>query len=524
MQGYCQLIKDTELKFRDTVEVGAIAFIRSLVKRTFDFEQSRLRERYSIQTGFDADLDRLKRRYDGMESFLTEVVNNIVANSASWARQYIKSCIFLPQLGFLLVVDLDESTGDGKYCGEGQSHDLWEKIFTADGSVCYKTKQMRELDEAYGDIYCQIGGKRIFLPVAEHSNSLIDREVEILHKLASSVLEYSSELMLASQLCGELDAILALALGAQKYGWSQPEINRNGSTFIAGGRHPLHEASMQHFIPNDFGGPTETDEPRQKLSRTLVITGPNHSGKSVYLKQVALIVYLAHIGSFVPADKAEIAVMDKILVCMPAKESSSTNESAFATDLREVSHLVKQATEKSLVLVDEFGKGTCPINGAGLAAGLLKHFLSLRSENCPQVIMATHFHEIFEFENFSSNKSPNFAHMRVEINHDMVETGNDPLTYLFTLRRGISSSSFGEQCATMNGVPDAVVNRARAISSILDRYGDLATTCAALSLAEQARLEIAEEVARRYISYELGLWESPEPVSEAIEMLNNFLS
>lgn len=98
-----------------------------------------------------------------MESFLTDVVNNIIENSTSWARQYIRSCIFLPQLGFLLVVDLDESTGNGKYCGEGQSHDVWEKIFTAEGSVCYKTRQMQELDEAYGDIYCQIGGKYTLL-------------------------------------------------------------------------------------------------------------------------------------------------------------------------------------------------------------------------------------------------------------------------------------------------------------------------------------------------------------------------
>lgn len=95
-----------------------------------------------------------------MESFLTEVVNKIIENAASWARQYIKSCIFLPQLGFLLVIELEESTGNGKYCGEGQRNDVWEKVFTADGSVCYKTRQMQELDEVYGDIYCQIGGRQ----------------------------------------------------------------------------------------------------------------------------------------------------------------------------------------------------------------------------------------------------------------------------------------------------------------------------------------------------------------------------
>lgn len=98
-----------------------------------------------------------------MENFLTQVIDKIIDNTASWARQYIKSCIFLPQLGFLLVIDLDEKTGHGKYSGEGQSHDTWEKIFTADGSACYKTKQMHELDEAYGDIYSQIGGKQPFI-------------------------------------------------------------------------------------------------------------------------------------------------------------------------------------------------------------------------------------------------------------------------------------------------------------------------------------------------------------------------
>ncbi|KAK8145473.1 MutS protein msh5 [Beauveria asiatica] len=381
-------------------------------------------------------------------------------------------------------------------------------MFTADGSACYKTKQMHELDEAYGDIYSQIG----------------DREVELLQKLASSVLEYSSQLMLASQLSGELDAILALALGAQKYGWTEPDITRNGHTRIVGGRHPLHEASMQHFIPNDFGAPVDEEGSDQRSGRVLVVTGPNNSGKSVYLKQVALIVYLAHTGSFVPADKAAITVTDKILVCIPAQESASLNESAFATDLRKVLHSVTQATDKSLVLVDEFGKGTCPVNGAGLAAGLLAHFLSLGSRRCPRVIIATHFHEILELDYFRSNEALSLAHMEVKVKHDDIGTDDDPLTYLFLLQRGRSSFSFGEQCATMNRVPGAVVNRAGALSLIIDRDGDLAAACATLSHAEQVRLEIAEKVARKFVSYDLKDLESPKTTAEVIESLDDLLS
>ncbi|KAJ6786878.1 hypothetical protein PWT90_00019 [Aphanocladium album] len=147
----------------------------------------------------------------------------------------------------------------------------------------------------------------------------------------------------------------------------------------------------------------------------------------------------------------------------------------------------------------------------------------MKPESCPAVIMATHFHEIFEFGGFSTEKPPHFAHMKVEIN-DSTSIGDDPLTYLFTIQRGRSSSSFGEQCATMNGVPNAVVSRAKAISSIIDRDGDLAASCATLSQTEQIRLETAEEVARRFISYEIGAGELPREVAEATKMLSNLLS
>lgn len=341
--------------------------------------------------------------------------------------------------------------------------------------------------------------------------------------MASKVLEHSSTLLLASELCGELDAILALALGASKYGWIRPKISKKGPTNILGGRHPLHEASTQHFIPNDFGCHTDTPEPQQKKKPIMVVTGPNNSGKSVYLKQVAIIIYLAHIGSFVPAEVAEIAVTDKILVCMPAQESASSNESAFATDLKEVLYSVKQATEESLVLVDEFGKGTCPVNGAGLAAGLLQHFLALGHQHCPRVIMATHFYEIFDFGLFNSHESLHLAHMKVEVNHG-VGTEDDPLTYLFKLQRGQTSSSFGEQCATLNGVPRAVVHRANAISSIIDSDGDLAATCATLSYPEQTQLEMAEEVARKFISYDFEDSEHSQFATKAATMLESLLS
>jgi DNA mismatch repair protein MSH5 len=133
--------------------------IGDMISRTIDFEQSKDRRRTSVKAGVDPQLDELKRRYDGMGSFLTEVVNQVNQRLPEWASQYIKSCIFLPQLGFLTVVEYDPQTGNGKYEGECTEGDRWEKLFTADGAVCYKNQYMKELDEHYGDMYCEIGGR-----------------------------------------------------------------------------------------------------------------------------------------------------------------------------------------------------------------------------------------------------------------------------------------------------------------------------------------------------------------------------
>jgi DNA mismatch repair protein MSH5 len=133
--------------------------VGDLVEKTIDFEESKARHRSCVRAGVDGRLDELKRQYDGMTSFLTHVVNHIRARLPEWASSYIRSCIFLPQLGFLTAVELDPETGSGKYEGEGEEADQWEKTFVSDGMVCYKNRFMKELDDRYGDMYCEIGGK-----------------------------------------------------------------------------------------------------------------------------------------------------------------------------------------------------------------------------------------------------------------------------------------------------------------------------------------------------------------------------
>lgn len=135
--------------------------VGEMINKVIDFEQSKSRQRSSVKTGVDVELDELKRQYDGMASLLTEVANHVNRQVPEWACQYIRSCIYLPQVGFLVTVEPDPTTGNGKYQGEGTESDGWEKYFSLDGVICYKNRYMRDLDKQYGDMYCEIGGGSI---------------------------------------------------------------------------------------------------------------------------------------------------------------------------------------------------------------------------------------------------------------------------------------------------------------------------------------------------------------------------
>lgn len=338
-----------------------------------------------------------------------------------------------------------------------------------------------------------------------------DKEIEIVHELGVKILEYEGALITASDMCGELDSLLALALGADKHKLTAPQMTTANVIQISEGRHPLQELVVPSFIANDtllIGGPGEERDDdtiiahgMDDLPSVAVMTGPNHSGKSVYLKQVALIVFLAHIGSFVPADQACIGLTDRLLTRIATRESVSRNESAFAIDLKQAAFSINFSTRRSLILVDEFGKGTNAMDGAGLVAALLDHFLSLGSET-PKVLAATHFHEIFEHNFLRESPRLVFAHMDVRVDLE-AKNSEDQVTYLFCVVPGRSSSSFGSRCAAMNGVELAVVERADAIALLLARGEDLRAACTRLSESETEKLEEAESVAREFLEMDM---------------------
>ncbi|KAF3348978.1 Aldehyde dehydrogenase [Verticillium dahliae VDG2] len=469
------------------------------VGSTIDFRESRPNSRVTVRWGVNDELDRLKRDYNGMEDLLSQVVSDLSNELPEWARNIVTSCIFWPQLGFLTMVPLCPDSEEPMYDGQGLDCDNWQIMFSAERKAYYKNRRMRELDAHLGDMY---GG-------------ILDLEVEILHNLAVDVMVHEDALLAAADICGELDALVAMALAAGKYGWTAPNVTMSNVLSIRAGRHPLQELVLPLYIPNDcyLSGGEDHETPglgfesrssghlpmnTSECASMTVLTGPNHSGKSVYLKHVALITYLAHIGSYVPAEEAIVGLTDKILTRLSTRETVSRNESSFAVDLKQVAFCLKSASPRSLVLVDEFGKGTASDDGAGLMAALVNHFVSLRTKT-PRVLAATHFHEIFEGRHVSESPYLTLAHMDIRLD-SRVSRPDNQLVYLYRLIPGVSTESFGAICAALSGVDSSVVDRAKTIAHILSSNEDLNAAYTTLDAEDYNRLRDAEDVARRFLN------------------------
>ncbi|KAI6359931.1 hypothetical protein MCOR25_006873 [Pyricularia grisea] len=480
------------------VDPRQIMQVGKMVSDTIDFDATETINDTVILPGVNQDLDQLTRTYNGFPSLLQEAARHIVRDVPEWAAAYIQHCIYYHQLGFLTVVSAN-ANGEPNYDGpEPGASDEWLRIFVHQGNFYFKNRRMRELDDYFGDIVAQIHGEQIFyIPVSRHElieSRVVDKEIELLHELRKR---------------GELDSLAALATVAQQYNLTAPEMTESNVIEIRRGRHLLQELVVPAFVPNDCilrGGNGNESAANSELSYSegdkmpsmLILTGPNHSGKSVYLKQVALIVYLAHVGSFVPAEWARIGTVDRILTRVSTRESAARPESAFAIDLRQAAFSINLATRRSLVLIDEFGKGTSPVDGAALAAALFTQFAGAGENLRPKVLAATHFHEIFEQDLLAESPTVGFAHMEVKVDYN-TQYLEDQVTFLYTMVPGRSISSFGTNCALLNGIDDKIVARAEALSLLMAHGEDLSAACARLSEEETRQLQKAENMARELV-------------------------
>ncbi|KAJ9576026.1 hypothetical protein L9F63_007126, partial [Diploptera punctata] len=234
----------------------------------------------------------------------------------------------------------------------------------------YKSARCHELDEMLGDTLVDI--MKLESQILLRLVQFIQQRITPIHKLVKKA--------------AELDCLIALSSVARENNYCRPELTTSRILEIRGGRHPLQELCVDNFVPND----TLSGDYYTLLK---IITGPNSSGKSVYLKQVAVIAYLAHIGSFVPCCSCKIGILDHIHTRIQTVESVAINISAFVIDLKQMLLSLYNSTPSSLIIVDEFGKGTTEIDGLALLASCLDHFLS-RDGKCPHVFAATHFHNV----------------------------------------------------------------------------------------------------------------------------------
>jgi DNA mismatch repair protein MutS len=279
-------------------------------------------------------------------------------------------------------------------------------------------------------------------------------ESEFFNELRITISDEAEKIQKNAQLIAALDCFLSFAEVAIENNYVKPEVNDDDVIIIKNGRHPVVEKILPYgekFTPND----TYLDNSTQQI---MIITGPNMSGKSVYLRQVGLIVLLAQIGSFVPAESARIGIVDKIFTRVGASDNLAAGESTFLVEMHETANIVNNATPRSLILLDEVGRGTSTFDGLSIAWALTE-YLHENLNVAAKTLFATHYHELNELANIY----PRIVNYKV----DVKEVG-DKVIFLHKVVPGYADHSYGIQVAEMAGLPISITRRAKQILKNLE--------------------------------------------------------
>lgn len=260
----------------------------------------------------------------------------------------------------------------------------------------------------------------------------ISREVERIQRTAKAV--------------AKLDTYISLALVASRNNFVRPKINTKGIIDIKNGRHPV----VEKMIPNDMFIPNDTYLDNNK-NRVSVITGPNMAGKSTYMRQTALIVLMAQIGSFVPAEKANIGIADRIFTRVGASDDLASGQSTFMVEMTEVANILRNATSRSLLILDEIGRGTSTFDGLSIAWAVIEYISNTKILGA-KTLFATHYHELTELEGKLAGVN-NYC--------IAVKERGDDIVFLRKIVKGGADKSYGIQVAKLAGVPDIVIERAK---------------------------------------------------------------
>ncbi|XP_071733711.1 DNA mismatch repair protein MSH5-like [Rutidosis leptorrhynchoides] len=409
-----------------------LAYVYELIIGVIDVNRSKDKGyETSVKDGFCEELDELRQIYEELPEFLEEVSSLELARLPYMSRdRLLPQVVYINQIGYLMRIfeqRLEERVLDNL--------EDYEFAFSDEDSDArkfyYRNAKTRELDSLLGDIY----------------HKILDMERAITRDLVSHILEFSMHLLKGVNFAAELDCLLSLALVARQNNYVRPTLSAEPVLDVRNGRHVLQEMTVGTFIPND----TKIID----HGSIHIITGPNYSGKSIYIKQVALIVFLAHIGSFVPADAAIVGLTDRIFCAMGSKLMTA-EQSTFMIDLHQVGMMLRHATSRSLHSPLPF------LDGVGLLGGTIEHFISMYSP--PKVLICTHLTQIFVDSDLSQSDKVKYYTMSI-LRPDDNSENIDEIVFLYRLVPGHALLSYGHHCALLAGVPQEVIRRS---ASILD--------------------------------------------------------
>jgi DNA mismatch repair protein MutS len=274
-------------------------------------------------------------------------------------------------------------------------------------------------------------------------------EYEIFSQIRQEIVANNSEIQAAAVFLARIDCLLNLAIIAEQNDYTRPRINLDGRILIEDGRHPVVEKMIrgERFVPN-------TIEMDNENNQILIITGPNMAGKSTILRQVALLVLMAQMGSFVPARNASVALVDRIFTRVGALDNLSQGQSTFMVEMEETANILNNATSNSLVIMDEIGRGTSTFDGLSIAWAVAEYLHDTNMMTGVKTLFATHYHELTEL----ARKKARIKNFNIA-----VKEWNDEIIFLRKLVPGGTNRSYGIQVARLAGIPDAVIARSKKI-------------------------------------------------------------
>lgn len=382
----------------------------------------------TIRDGFDVALDNMRALAHGAK----ETIAGLQSQYATQTGVHTLKIKYNNVLGYF--IEVPSARADALMMPEsGFIHRQ-----TLAGNMRFTTAQLIDLDNNVRS-------------AAERATGI---ENDIIANLIADIRAISDDLLSVADLLADLDVWYALATVARDYGWVRPTITDDGAFDIVGGRHPVIESVLRvrgdNFVKNDCN---------LNVRPIALLTGPNMAGKSTYLRQNALIVVLAHLGSFVPASRATIGICDQLFSRVGASDNLAAGQSTFMVEMSETANILRRCTKKSFIIFDEIGRGTATYDGMAIAQAVLEYL----DELSPRTLFATHYHELTTLVDDNAGQLRNVSCLTIDVREH-----NNDIVFMHKIVAGVANRSYGIHVAKMAGMPASVVARAESVLAGLE--------------------------------------------------------